>query len=84
MMVYTTKKLLCSKIWSVYVEYNKRRKFIEKFYKICNLKFLKQPSYIRYVLAKLSEFGQISMQARKFLFSEDSLKIEKALYFLFI
>ena len=40
------------------------------------MKFLKQAAYIRYVVAKLSKFVQISMQT---FWPEDSLKIKKGL-----
>ena len=53
------------------------------------MKLLNQNTYIRYVLAELSKFVQISTDILRFLFTEDSLKIKKGLeqvsgpYFLY-
>ena len=41
------------------------------------IKFLKQSTYIKYVLAKLSKLVQISILAFSDSFLEDSLKIKK-------
>ena len=43
------------------------------------MKFLKQATYMRYVLAKLSKFVQISTLTSPDFFSEESLKIKKGL-----
>ena len=43
------------------------------------IKFLKQAFYIRYVLAKLLKFVQISTLTSRFLFTKDSWKIKKGL-----
>ena len=50
------------------MSYKKRRIFIKKFYKNCELKtnskpwkmkLLKQPAYIRYVITKLSNLSKL-------------------------
>ena len=46
------------------------------------MKVLKQATYIRYVLAKLSKLSKQHADLRRFLFTEDSLKIKKH-FFLF-
>ena len=43
------------------------------------MKFLKQAAYIRYVIANLSKFVQISMLTSTESFLQDSLKIKKGL-----
>ena len=43
------------------------------------MKLLKQATYIRYVLAKLSKFVQISTRPPHIFFTENSLKIKKGL-----
>ena len=43
------------------------------------MKLLKQATYIRYALAKLSKFVQISIQTSLDFLTEDSLKIKKGL-----
>ena len=43
------------------------------------MKLLKQATYIRYVLAKLSKFDQIRTQTSLDFFLEDSFKIKKGL-----
>ena len=43
------------------------------------MKFLKQPAYIGYVIAKLSKLVKISMQTYSDLFLDDSFKIKKGL-----
>ena len=47
------------------------------------MKLLQQATYIRYVLAKLSKFVQISTQTLSDSFLEDSLKIKKGLELVF-
>ena len=46
-------------------------------------KLLKQAPYVRYVLAKLSKFAQISTDLLRFLFTDDSLKIKEGLELVF-
>ena len=43
------------------------------------MKFLKQATYIRYILAKLSKPVQITKHTSSYFFTEDYLKIKKGL-----
>ena len=81
-----------------FMSYYKRRKFMKKFYKNCDLKtsprfacvrkelgttsigkwnLLRQAIYIRFVIAKLSEFTKSACMASKIPFTEDIFKTNK-------
>ena len=47
------------------------------------MKFLKQATYIRYVIAKLLNFVPTACRPLRFLFTEDSLEIKKGLELIF-
>ena len=65
---------VCNEVWPVFVLLQRIKQNL--YWKI---KFLKQATYIRYVMAKLNQHADLL----GILFTEDSLKIEKGLKLVF-